>query len=478
MMLLWSAIGLLVAVAMVLLWRTVRFTPKQKPVSPAQPVHIDEEAAIAHLQQMVSIPTISDLDESNVNEEAFKAFRQLLADIYPATHSVLTREEIGTHGLLYTWHGQNPGGPTVLMAHYDVVPVIGQQWKHPPFVGEIVDEELWGRGTLDTKGTMMGILEAVEKLVKEGFKPQKDVYLAFGGDEEVMGKDAAAIVDVLQARGVHPALVLDEGGAVVKGVFPGVRQPAAVIGIAEKGSCFLDITATAPGGHASAPPVEQSLAGLSRALIRIVNKPMPFTITKAARELFDVMGRQSTFAYRFIFANLWCFAPLLNLLCKTGGGELNALVRSTCALTRAKAADAYNVLPEKAVAGINVRIIPGESVDEVVTRMEDIIGDKNISVTVRHASPPSEVSETYDESWMRIETAIRQTYSNALVTPYLMLALSDSRHYCRISSHVYRFSGMPLTKEQRGLIHNANERIPLNYIKDLVAFYVRILQES
>ncbi len=474
----WIILALVVAFLAVLVVRAVAFTPKESPLPQPLPIKTDKEAAIAHFQEMIRLKTVSNLDEDKMDEGEFEKFKALLPELYPLVHEKCHREEIGRHGLLYRWEGKSTDAPSVFMAHYDVVPVIETDWQEPPFSAVIKDGELWGRGTLDTKGTLLGVLEAAEGLLKEGFAPENDIYFAFGGDEEIMGGDAPAIVDELEKRGVKPAFVLDEGGAIVEGVFPGVKRSAAVIGIAEKGSVSMDISATAKGGHASAPPVKQSLVTLARALTQLHQKPMPFRLTKPALEMFDVMGRHSTFAFRLIFANLWCFGPLLNLICSKSGGELNALVRTTCAFTRAQASDAYNVLPVQSTAGLNLRVICGESLEEVKDRVEKCIGDPHVKVDIRQGVEASTVSETYDEPWNRLDSAIRQTYPGALVAPYLMLAASDSRHYGRISDHVYRFSGMPLSKEQRGLIHNANERIPVDCIEAFVAFFARVMLMS
>ncbi len=475
---LWIILVLLLAFVAVLAARALAFTPKEGPAPQATPVEVDEKAAVAHLQAMLQKKTVSYVDESKMDPREFAAFRDLLAECYPRVHAACQRELLGKNGLLFTWKGKHSDAPTVLMAHYDVVPVQDHQWQEPPFGGVIKDGELWGRGALDTKCTLHGVLEAAEALLGQGFQPENDVYFAFGGDEEVMGQDAEAIVEALKQRGIRPAFVLDEGGAIVQGAFPGVKESVAVVGIAEKGSIFMDMKATGKGGHASAPPAQQSLATLAKAITKLQKKPMPFTLTKPALELFDVMGRHSGFAMKLIFANLWCFAPVLNLICKLSGGEMNALVRTTCAFTMAQGAEAYNVLPQEAVAGVNLRVICGETVEQVKARMERTIGDKNVSLRLVQGVNPSGISKTYDAAWDRLDTAIRQTYPQALVAPYLMVAASDSRHYCQISDHVYRFMGLPLTKEQRGLIHNANERIPLALIPDGIRFFTRVLQGS
>lgn len=476
MTLLWCLVAVIVLFIAVVVVRAALFQPKAEQKVEISPFSVDTEAVTDHLRQMIRLKTVSSRDESEVDLSQFDAFASLLPSLYPNVYKICEHESVGKHGILLRWRGQSDAEPSVLMAHYDVVPVNEAEWDEPPFEGVIKDGELWGRGTLDTKCTLLGVMEAAEALIARGFTPKNDVYFAFGGDEEIMGGDAPAIVDLLEKRGVRPAFVLDEGGAIVENVFPGVKASAALIGIAEKGSAFLDIAAKGKGGHASAPPSKQSVGVLSRALDRLHTHPMPFRMTAPASQMFDLMGRHSTFVYKLIFANLWCFSPLLNLICKLSGGEMNALVRTTCALTRLSAADAYNVLPNESRAGVNARVICGETVESVKTRMEEIIGDESVSVSVVDGNDPSPISPTTGEPWRRLSVAINETYPDVLVAPYLMLACSDSRHYCRICENVYRFSGMPLSKEQRGMIHNKNERIPLNLLDDTVAFFANVLR--
>ena len=475
MTVLWILLALILAFFAVIVVRAILFQPKVEAKVESVSFPVDAEKAAEHLRRMIRLKTVSSRDESQIDIVEFKKFQALLPELYPNVYRVCQYERISKHGILLKWPGKSAQSPSVLMAHYDVVPVNEAEWDEPPFEGVIKDGELWGRGTLDTKCTLLGVMEAAESLIQRCFVPANDVYLAFGGDEECMGGDAPAIVDELERRGVRPVFVLDEGGAIVENVFPGVKEPAALIGIAEKGSAFVDIAAKGKGGHASAPPARQSVGLLARALDRLASHPMPFAMTPPAAEMFDLMGRHSTFALKLVFANLWCFRPVLNMICKASGGEMNALVRTTCALTRLTGADAYNVLPNESRAGVNVRVICGETVSQAQARMEHIINDQDVTVTVVDGNDPSPISPTNAEPWERLSTAIRQTYPGVLVSPYLMLACSDSRHYCRICPNVYRFSGMPLSKEQRGMIHNRNERIPLKLLPDTVAFFGRVL---
>ncbi len=467
---------LLLAFFSVIAVRAAMFKPRNEERKETELVEVDEGAALDRFKRMIQLKTISRPDPSMEDKQAFDGFRTLLEEAYPNVTKTCKREIIGTHGILYHWKGKSDKAPSVLMAHYDVVPVNEDEWQEPPFSGNVIDGELWGRGTLDTKGTLHGVMEAAEILIAQGFMPENDVYFAFGGNEEIFGNDAPSIVEEFKKRGVHPAFVLDEGGAIVDGVFPGVKKSAAVIGTAEKGVACIDLIAKGKGGHASAPAKRQALGTLGRALCAIEKSAMPFTLTKPALEMFDAMGRESTFAYRLLFANLWCFAPLLNLVCRLSGGELNALVRTTSALTMAEGSKAYNVLPAFAKAGINLRLISGDTSQAALERIKDIINDDNVEVRLVSAQEPSTVSLTGDEPWLRLKNAINAAYPDALVSPYLMLAGSDSRHYGAISEHVYRFSGMPLSKEQRGLIHNANERIPISHLKAYIRFFAQVLR--
>ena len=471
----WLPLSLLAAFLLVILLRAAMFTPPRQQRVSTEAIELDEDRLVLSLQAMVRIPTISYAEEGRANQAQFDAFQDLLKQRYPLVFARCHFERVGKNGLLFHMPGKSSTAPSVLMAHYDVVPVDAHLWTHPPFEGLIVEGELWGRGTLDTKCTLMGILEATEALLNKGFVPKNDLYLSFGGDEECLGADAAAIVATLRSRGIRPAFVLDEGGAIVNRIFPGVTKPAALIGIAEKGNVFADITAKGKSGHASAPPAKQAVGVLSRALVRLDKRPFPFMLTKPALELFDTLGRHSTFLYKMIFANLWCFAPLLNVICKSSGGELNALVRTTVAQTRLSASDAYNVLPNEAKAGLNLRLIPGDSKAKAQKRLEHIINDPAVAVSIEKGSEPSSISPTEGAAWERLQGAIRATYPEAIVSPYLMVAASDSRHFCAISDHVYRFSGLPLTRAQLNMIHSQDERIPIALLPDLVRFFMRVM---
>jgi len=468
-----AALAALIAVVVI---RTLKFTPKPEAPVKSMPVAVNRDKVIRDMQDMIRCRTVSHADESLTDFAEFDRFHALLVERFPLVHRAAALEHVGRTGLLYTLRGKSSDKPSVLMAHYDVVPVNEEGWTKPPFDAILEDGILWGRGTLDTKGTLLGVFEALESLLGEGYVPEQDLYLSFSGDEEISGGSCPAIVSLLESRGVKPEIVLDEGGAVVSGAFPGVRREYAVIGIAEKGGLNLRFSMASQGGHASTPPPKPILTQLSAALVRIGKRPFPSRITPPVQQMLDALGRHSTFLYRMIFANLWLFGPVLDLYCRLSGGELNALLRTTVAPTRFEGSPAYNVMPPKASFGLNLRLLPGDTIESATAYMKKAAGNEKIGVEVVDGMNPSIVSSTDCEGYDKLVAAIRQTWPEAIASPYLMMACSDSRHYCRITDKVYRFSAMRLSKEERGLIHGNDERVPIDTLVTTVAFYVRLLK--
>lgn len=473
---LWIILIALAAFVAVLLLRAAAFRPQAEEPADSSPETLDGQKAINHLQALIRCKTISYRDKALEDNAEFARLEALLPQLYPNVCKTCTLIKPSSRSLLFHWKGKSAARPGVLMAHYDVVPVNEADWQKPAFEGIIEDNVMWGRGTLDTKGTLNGVMEAADNLIASGFVPENDLYLAFAGDEEISGDGAPAIVRWLQESGITPAFVLDEGGAVVENVFPGVKAPCAVIGTGEKGPMDVRLTLKTSGGHSSTPPPHSPVGILAQAVSRIENHPFPFTLTPPAAQMFDALGRRSTFLYRLIFANLWCFKPVLNLICRKSGGELNALVRTTVAFTQMQGSAASNVLPPEAWVGANLRLICGETVEGAKAYLEKVIANDQIKVDVIFGMNPSRISRTDDEPFQRLSRAIRGTWTDAIVSPYLMLACSDSRHYGVLSDHVYRFSAMALSKEERGLIHANNERIPLETIVKTVAFYQRLIR--
>ena len=469
-----AAVLVLLAVPFV---RAARFRPEKEEDYPDFPVSCDKEKAVADLAEMVRCRTVSDTDESREDEAEFEKFEKLLPRLFPNVYKACEFTKLGKRSLLFRWKGKDSSVSRVLMAHYDVVSVEQSLWQKPAFEGIIEDGVLWGRGTLDTKGTLNGVMQAAESLIGQGFVPRNDVYFAFSGNEETNGYGAPTIVKYFKEKGIRPALVCDEGGAVVENVFPGVAAPCALIGIAEKGICNVRFSVEGKGGHASAPPPHTAVGVLSRACAAVEDHPFPGKVAKPAAEMFDTLGRRSTFLYRLIFANLGIFRGVLDSICKKSGGELNALMRTTVAFTQMSGSKGMNVIPPRAEMVANLRIMSGETVEESVAYLKKVIGNDDVRIEVIYGTDPSNVSETQGEAWEMMKRAVSQTWRGALVSPYLMLACSDSRHYGEISDHVYRFSAMALSKEERASIHGNDERIPLEKAVQTVEFYLRLLAQ-
>ena len=462
----------------VILIRAIRFVPKEQGNKTVETVIVNGDKATNDLAAMIRCKTISHRDSSLDDIGEFEKFEKLLPTLFPSVFKKCSFEKVGDRGILIKWSGRSHEDPTVLMAHYDVVNVEEADWQKPAFEGIIENGELWGRGTLDTKGTLNGILQAAEQLINEGFVPKNDIYFAFGGNEEIAGDGSYGIVQLFKERGIIPGMVIDEGGAVCTGVFPGVKQPLALIGIGEKGQMNIRYTVKGGGGHSSSPMAGGPISRLSAACLRVEKATFDYTVSRPTAELFNTAGRYSTFLYRLIFANRWCFDPVLAVYSKMAGGEFSAIVRTTIAFTQMTGSKGANVIPAHATMVSNHRVIPGETVDSVVEHVRKAVKDDKIEVELINGNNPSVISETKCEAYDRVRSTVAETWQDAVVTPYLMVAGSDSRHWGEISDKVYRFSAMALTKEERGMIHGNNERIPVATISRTVEFFYRLMKKS
>ena len=476
MWIIYLILALVVSFLAVIIIRTLRFKPAPQPKILNDSVSFDQDKSVSALQELVKCKTISYYDKSLEDDAEFEKLIALLPSLYPDVFANCEFKQLPDRALLFKWSGKNAGDATVLMAHYDVVPVEEAEWQKPPFDAVIEDGVLWGRGTLDTKVTFNGVLFAANTLIKEGFVPENDVYFAFSGGEEVNGKGAKNIVDYFIENNITPALVVDEGGAVVEKVFPGVSAPCAMIGIAEKGMLNLTFSVKSNGGHASSPAPHTPIGILSRACCKVENNPFKMHVTKPAAEMFDTLGRHSNFVYRMIFANMWLFGGVLNSICKKSGGELNALLRTTVAFTQSEGSSAPNVIPPSATMTANLRINPKDTVEGAVEYIRKIINDDTVELIVGSHMQPSRVSTTDGAAWDKVASAVANTWQGSIVTPYLMVQCSDCRHWGVISDKVYRFSAMDLTSEERKTIHGHNERIRLETVNKAVEFYIRLIK--
>ena len=473
----WIILAIVVAFLAVILIRAALFTPKDAGQTEFEPVDFDRDAAVASLAELIKCRTVSYNDSSLEDDAEFEKLISKLPVLFPNVVKTCPMQRMDGRALLFRWKGKDDGAPAVLMAHYDVVPVEEENWTHPAFDAEITDGIMWGRGTLDTKVTFNGILSAAENLIKQGFVPENDIYFAFSGGEEVNGPGAKNIVKYFKEHGVTPEMVVDEGGAVVDNVFPGVTQPCGLIGIAEKGMLNLEYSLASSGGHASAPAPHTPVGRLSAACTKVEAHPFKMHFTKPALEMFDTLGRHSSFVYRVIFANLWCFGGILDAMCKKSGGELNALLRTTVAFTQMSGSKAPNVIPPSVSMVSNIRLNPEDSVSSAVEYIRTVINDPDVKITVGDHMEPSPISRTDCAGWTRVVNAVAGTWKDCIVAPYLMVQCSDSRHYGEISDRVYRFSAMDLTAEERRTIHGNDEHIRLDTVKHAVEFFIRVIKQ-
>ncbi len=477
MIYLYIFLGLVALFLAVLVIRTLNFKPKANAKVFEEEITLNNDKVIENLRTLVRFKTVSYRDGSLEDDAQFQALLNELPKLYPNVYKTCTQTLMDDRGVLILWQGKKHDAPSVMMAHYDVVPVNEELWDKPPFEAVLEDGVIWGRGTLDTKVTVNGILSAAEKLIADGFVPENDIYFAFSGGEEINGKGAVNIVDYFEKNNIELALVVDEGGAVVENVFPGVKKACGLIGIAEKGLMDVEYSSKSAGGHASAPKPNSPIVNLSKAILRVENKPFKMHLTKPVKEMFDTLGRHSSFVFRMIFANLWCFSPVLNMLCKMQGGELNALMRTTTAFTQAKGSSASNVIPPEAKFVSNMRLNPADTMDSALQYLRKTVKDDRVQITLLHGMNPSRISQTNCEAYDKVASSVVSTWKGSIAAPYLMMQCSDSRHYGRISDKVYRFSAMDLTSEERATIHGNNERIRVETAVKAAEFYVRLMKQ-
>ena len=471
-------IGLVVlAFVAVVLIRTLKFTPKAQPNCSQESVAVDQEAVISALSELVRCKTISYHDPALENDAEFRKLIDKLPGLYPHVFEACTLRELPGRALLFRWPGKVHTEPAVLMAHYDVVPVNEENWEKPPFDAILENDVLWGRGTLDTKVTINGVLFAANQLIAEGFQPEHDIYFAFSGGEEVSGPGATSVVELFRKEGITPGIVVDEGGAVVEDVFPGVKGPIGLIGIAEKGMIDAQFRCMSAGGHASAPKPHTPVGIMAKACTKVEGNPFPAHIEGPAALMFDTLGRHSSFLYRMIFANMWCFGWIIDLLGKTSGGEMNALLRTTVAFTQMAGSSAPNVIPPEATMVANMRLNPADSVASALEYLRKTVGDETVEISALDSSEPSRVSLVDCAAWDKVAASVAETWRGSIVSPYLMVQCSDSRHWGVLSDKVYRFSAMDLTAQERATIHGNNERIRVSTACKAVEFYIRLMKK-
>ncbi|HSQ37723.1 MAG TPA: M20/M25/M40 family metallo-hydrolase [Acidimicrobiia bacterium] len=461
-----------------------RWAGRRGPAAPEAPVLAGAgRALLDHLAEAVQIRTISREDRSLIDWAPFAEFHAFLERTYPLVHRELRREVVADHSLLYTWEGADPAAlPVLLMGHLDVVgvePGTEADWDHPPFAGERDEEYLWGRGSIDDKGSVIALFESVEGLLADGFRPDVTLHLAIGHDEEIGGTEGAAAVSALLAsRGVRLDFVLDEGGAVVTGFLPGLNRPVALLGIGEKGYLNLELIAGGGGGHSSVPPPHTTIGLLAAAVGRLEAAPMPARLDVQGgffAALAPAMGRVQGLALR----HLDRLGPLVERrLSALPAG--NALIRTTSAVTMIEGGVKPNQLPQSARAVANFRVIPGDTVDGVLAHARKVVGE---GITVGRveggfSAEPSRLADTESASYRLVAETIEEVFPGAAVAPWIVMGATDARHYLPVAENVFRFSPFRFTPEDMSRMHGTGERMCLTDADGAVAFYRRLVMRA
>ncbi len=476
-----AALGLLIAVMAL---KTATFTKQEVTLlAPLNDSSLDKQALAMRLSKAIQFKTISHMHPEDNNPQVFRDFHAFLKTSFPALHQQLSLEMVNELSLLYFWQGSDVSlKPMLIMSHQDVVPVDSEtreRWLHAPFGGEISDGIIWGRGAIDIKSGVLGSMEAVESLINNGFKPKRSLYLAFGHDEEIGGvAGAKKIAELLKKRQIEVEFIIDEGGSIVAGgIIPGVEDPIALVGIAEKGYVSLKITSKAVGGHSSMPPKHSALGVIAQALVDLENQPFPANL-RYSKTMFDNIGPAMGGVNRVVFANMWLTEPIVESIL-SGSKTTNASIRTTTAVTMAKGSSKDNILPSEASAVVNFRIMPGETVESVTEHVASIVNNPNIIITSvkGFGNNPSSVSVSDNQNFELIKNSIYRVTQDKdlIVTPYLVMAGTDAKHYSGLSDSIYRFAFNRFKPDTLDRMHGINEQIKVDDYVDVVRFFRELI---
>ena len=470
-------IGALLSIALV---RTLMHSAPEPTVNVGVTADIDGEAAINNLAASIRFKTISHQDKEKFSPQEFEGFIKWAADTYPEFHSAMQLEML-EYTLLFKWEGSdNSLAPILLTAHYDVVPVIpGTEsiWEEEPFAGVISNNRIWGRGALDDKSGVVGMMEAATYLIKNNFQPTRTVYFSFGHDEEIGGGGAAQVTEKLKQEGVQLQWSLDEGSFVNRGFFPGVDKLVAPINVAEKGIMNLLIVAKAKGGHSSTPPKKTAVTILADALIKLENEPLPGSLEGLSAVMFDEVSKHMPFGYRFLFANRWLFGGLLDSQ-MSSTPVINAMIRTTTAPTMLSGSIKSNVLPIEATALINFRLHPRDSIESVTEHVRRVVGSDQVEVRTLGGMEASGVSSWESPGYEIISSSLSKVYGEVVSVPGIMIAASDTRHYSKVADNSFRFNPFSIVPEDMTGFHGTNESIAVDSFIAGIKTYVDIINEG
>ncbi len=465
--------------AAVLTVNTLRYLPEETADTERFDLEADIGRATGLLSRAVTFRTVS----TDLSRPDFTAFLNFLESAYPQVHATMERRLLTPGTPLYRWEGRDPDLPPVLLAaHYDVVPVAPdtlEEWLHPPFDGVVADGFVWGRGTLDDKGALIAMLSAAEHLIASGFRPQRTIYLSFGGDEEVGGQGARAVAQHLIDNGVRLDWALDEGSFVLEQVVPGLDQPVASINLAEKGYVTVKLVARGAGGHSSMPPRMTAVGRVARAVDRLQDAPVPGGLTGVSEEFFDALGRHFTLERRIVFANRWLLNPVLEkILASTPSTD--AMLRTTTAPTMLSGSAKDNVLATEATATINFRLHPRDSIDDILAHVRRVIDDDEVEIVFDRASasPASPVSSSRSQGYADIEGAIRAAFGPLASVPGLTIAATDARHYAMAARNSYRIAPFKITGDDLERFHGLNERLSIENLEYGINFFGALIGQQ
>lgn len=464
----------------IVLFNTLRFASKQIE-SDIEPLAFD--AGPEKLSKALTFETISHKPGMR-DDSAFVGFYNYIKEAFPLVDSILDAKVINDYSVIYSWKGSDPDKqPLVLTAHCDVVPVEYSsldQWDAKPFSGAIKNGFIYGRGAIDDKGSLMAILEAVELLLERGVTPERSLIICIGHDEEIGGAEGAKpMAKYLHDKGIRAWMVLDEGGTLATGIVPGIEQTVALIGTSEKGYVSLELSANLPGGHSSMPEKQNSLTAINEAIHQLNEQPLPNRLTDPLEGFVSHVGPHLPFTQKMAFANTWLFKPLIfSVYEKSASGA--ALIHTTQVATVFNSGIKDNIIPNRAKAIVNYRLLPGDEPEAIRQRAIEIIGDTSVRVIIFNdlAISASPVSDYQSSQFVQLSKIIRSVNPKVLVSPYLVLGATDGRHYYNISDHVFRFSPLPLLKEDLARIHGINERITIEGFKKGVDFYATLIAKS
>ncbi len=474
-------LALLIILIAVMLLRTLSLQKKPRDTTPIEKPRVSGGIA-EHLSQIVRIQSVSKIDPTTDEMQPFLEVHKWIARTYPQLNAKLKKEVINSYSLLYEWAGTDSHlAPVLYNAHMDVVPADADtlsKWKVDPFSGEIKENTVWGRGTLDMKNQLVALLESVEALITDGYSPRRTIYLAFGHDEEIMGfQGSKHIVEHLKLKGVRLAAVLDEGGMITEKMLDGVDDPVGLVGITEKGYVTLSLSASGKPGHSSMPPRQTAIGVVSRAIALMDDHPMPARLDHLLPTLKSI-AYLLPFGLQFVLANAWLFRPIL--IKQMGkSNQLNALIRTTHAATIIQAGIKDNVLPSNAIAKINCRILPGDTIEDVISHFKRVIDDPRVTIEIDPDSggwEASAVSEMDTPAFRTLNLVIRQVFERVAVAPFVFLAATDSRHYQPICDHIYKFSPLQTSSEAREGVHGINEHIQINGLQQMAVFFQRLMR--